>query len=315
MVTRALGIRIPNSISEARKIRTRNRGQQNDIDSAAKGGEVYQRVEERFRAVRSIVVLVAAVVPATAKETPAAGNAAVKSQKNPATAFLTKIASDYEFKLGNTHLELYETPLLSWSNPVRRSKYGHVFVWTDDKRPRAMACFFFDLKPGRGWLHEYTSLATRPISATWNGEIRWEPRDAGIEWRPLTTKQAPGTSSAQRLLQMRRLAREFQGQLRSEQLRLMSQPLYRYDHADQGIVDGSMFALAQGTNPEIILLIEAIADDTENSGRYALARMTGSFIRVKRAGVTVLEESGRGNGRSGAVWFNNLIGDIPGGPK
>ena len=63
---------------------------------------------------------------------------------------------------------------------------------------------------------------------------------------------------------MRSLAREFNGRSLSDQgqaweLRLLPQPLYRYESTDPDVLDGALFTLVSsaGTDPEIILLLEA----------------------------------------------------------
>ena len=42
------------------------------------------------------------------------------------------------------------------------------------------------------------------------------------------------------------------------ELRLMPTPLLRYSSATNKIIDGALFAFAQGTNPEALVLVEAV---------------------------------------------------------
>lgn len=66
------------------------------------------------------------------------------------------------------------------------------------------------------------------------------------------------------------------------ELRLMSQPIYRFAADKSGIIDGALFAFAEGTDPEALLLLEAVRGAGESlAWRYTLARMTSRPIEVK----------------------------------
>jgi hypothetical protein len=56
-------------------------------------------------------------------------------------------------------------------------------------------------------------------------------------------------------------------------LRLLTQPAYRYSEAGK-ILDGGMFIFVIGTDPDVVLLIEAYQDEKGSRYRYALAPMT-----------------------------------------
>jgi hypothetical protein len=59
--------------------------------------------------------------------------------------------------------------------------------------------------------------------------------------------------------------------------------VYRYSAPDQGITDGALFAFVQGTNPEILITIEAFGTEPESRfWRYGFARMSCFFLRVQR---------------------------------
>ena len=66
-----------------------------------------------------------------------------------------------------------------------------------------------------------------------------------------------------------------------EQLRLLTTPIYRYSATAHGILDGALFAFVQGTNPEVLMLVEADATAPAATGwRYGFARMSCFFLRV-----------------------------------
>ena len=75
---------------------------------------------------------------------------------------------------------------------------------------------------------------------------------------------------------MRRLARQFSASVNDDkfgrqQLRLLSKPLYSYGKAGSQVLDGAIFAFAKGTNPEVLVLIEAVPKDSLEAIRARVA--------------------------------------------
>ena len=72
------------------------------------------------------------------------------------------------------------------------------------------------------------------------------------------------------------------------ELRLLPRPLYRYGPASEKILDGTLWAFVQGTNPEVLLLIESRpAPDHAIRWHYAFAAMTSYPAEAKRNGTSV----------------------------
>src|SRR5258707_988464 len=69
---------------------------------------------------------------------------------------------------------------------------------------------------------------------------------------------------------------------RESELRLLAQPLYRYelkDHPD--LQDGAILSFVQGTDPEILMILEARRDGADSFWQYALARFSDRGLAVK----------------------------------
>jgi hypothetical protein len=98
---------------------------------------------------------------------------------------------------------------------------------------------------------------------------------------------APAANETQRALQMKQLAAEFTGRKKERdgseaELRLLPQPIYRYDAPKQGIVTGALFTFVQGTDPDIFLLIEARGKDVAGARwQFAATRMNGVELRLR----------------------------------
>ena len=182
--------------------------------------------------------------------------------------------------------ELLDRPIYLWTNPTKGGgQFGSVFLWTHDGRPAAVASIFAHPVEGKRQLtHELHALTPDPLhpECTDGHPESWEPK-AGLKRQPYSAAPAPDGSPAQRLLQMRKLGRGFSGHTvdwrkQRWELRLLPQPLFRYQAPAAGIVDGGLFALVTdaGTDPEILLLLEA----TKDGWRYALMRFTDSSYYV-----------------------------------
>lgn len=178
---------------------------------------------------------------------------------------------------GNVAFKLLPRPVSNWSNAERQTSAGGMFLWTWQGRPQVAMCVY--PKDG-GYDHEFQSLSTKPISGT-SDRLNWKPNQAGVEFQTISG-QEPGGSHPVRLRQMRNLAREFSAKLvhptRGEKLlRLQTTPVYRYELSqNEGeLVDGALFTFVQGTDPEVVLMIEAVKEGASAvKWQYALARMT-----------------------------------------
>ena len=115
-----------------------------------------------------------------------------------------------------------------------------------------------------------------------SGRLLWKPTEYVCKFSDVPDSPVPAAKAPLRLVQMRKIAADFSavvhfGFTRSEitphNLRLLTQPAYRYAEGEK-ILDGGMFIFAIGTDPDIVLLIEAYRDAKGARYRYALAPMT-----------------------------------------
>jgi hypothetical protein len=186
-----------------------------------------------------------------------------------------------------TTAKLIERPVYYWTNPTKGGgQFGSVFLWTHEGRPIAAASVFAHPDKGnRRVVHELHALSEnllRPECRDGHPET-WEPK-AAIKLQDYPEATAPDASLSKRLLQMRKLGRAFGGHTvdwrkQRWELRLLPQPLFRYEKTKGDITDGALFALVTdaGTDPEILLLLEA----TKDGWRYGLMRFTDSTFHVR----------------------------------
>jgi hypothetical protein len=190
-------------------------------------------------------------------------------------------------------LQLTKEPVFEWSNPVRQGlQQGVIFLWLRDGRPAVLGCIFSEPEgrlKGRKVIHEFHALDTDKLLVSRpNALNEWKPK-AGLERKELADAGAPAATAGARLVQMRRLAQEFtgheiDGEGKRWELRLLPAPLYRYPSAKTGVIDGALFTLVSnaGTDPEVLLLIEAREDGGKLHWEYACGRFSDRSLYVQR---------------------------------
>jgi hypothetical protein len=184
-------------------------------------------------------------------------------------------------------------PVIRWRN-VARGQEGEAMmvVWPHNGRPVAMASIY----PWNGYMvHEFDSLSrSGKLTAREQGQLIWSPATAGVEFNAVPNAPKPAASPAERLRQMKVIAAEVKATMTGwsadnsdrEELRLLPRPLYRYDLTaakapEPPLVDGGLFAYVQGTDPEVVLVLEAVGTPDKAGWQYAFARATSGGLEVK----------------------------------
>ena len=184
--------------------------------------------------------------------------------------------------------------VLRWGNFTRgKQDADGVFVlWTNAGRPEASVGIY----PWYGYItHEVVSLSRgAKLEARQQGRVVWSPKVPGVAFKDLPGAPAPAATSAGRLRQMKVLADRFQVRMTGlkgdqsdrEDLRMLAKPLYRAEPGkaqgpEPDWIDSGVFGFVQGTDPEAILLLEAVRQDGRPRWQYAFARATGGGLEAR----------------------------------
>lgn len=176
------------------------------------------------------------------------------------------------------------------SQPVRGDDIGAVYLWVDaDKRPAVIGTTFAFTFQGetRVVAHEFHSLADGPLTATWRGRQPWTPKEPGLQFRPVPKSPAVAADPKVRQRQAREIARRFSANTidhdeRRWELRLITKPIHEFDVPEpKQIPCGSLFFFCQGTDPELILSIEARKLDNQFQWHYAAASFTDYVLKLQ----------------------------------
>jgi hypothetical protein len=184
-------------------------------------------------------------------------------------------------------------PLLRYSDPTRGgvgTESANNFlldagVWRLGTEGRPTALVTAEVYQAPDGSHvlslEFLSLTEKAFSLAHKTEpVRWDATASGLDLKELPGAPKPAATAAARLAQMRQLARRFGAKERfnneSIECRLIAQPIDRYQSEAQKIADGAIFALANGTNPEIGIVLES---DGER-WRYGILQLCSAEVTV-----------------------------------
>jgi hypothetical protein len=184
-------------------------------------------------------------------------------------------------------LELVLQPVLRFGDIPRANDKGSVWIWQREGRPQAIMELYRGAD-GRSWVHVVHSLSADALRADFGpGAPTWNPPAAGIKWNTLPDAPVPADRPAVRARQIKELAQKFTAHEFWDpnnsryELRLLVQPVHKYTGAAANPVDGAVFLLCHETNPEVVLLIEAVQESDGGARyRYVLARLGHAELHV-----------------------------------
>jgi hypothetical protein len=191
-------------------------------------------------------------------------------------------------------VDLIEQPLLAFGDAARGNSHGTLWAFGASGRPDAFMELWQLSQSPTIWYQSFIRTGNRPLSLQSPDGRRWQPPDDKVVRTPLDGADSPAASQPGRLRQLRSLARRFTAHesgdadhLRTE-LRLLAQPVRRYDDRDGGIQDGAAFLFAHDINPEAILLVEALGSTVDASRwHYSLFPTTSADLHVELDGKEV----------------------------
>lgn len=187
--------------------------------------------------------------------------------------------------------QLVEDPVFRYDDQPRRFIDATMWIWTDGLRPVACQKIEARLHQNTGipqWGYCFTSLSSRKLSVKWSVERSYESTESGIAFQVLPGAPVPASRSAERKRQMRELARGFSGRIlinprtnESAEIRLFTTPIFEYADEETKLLSGAVFGFeTNGTNPDLLVLLEARGEPERPRWEFAPARMTTGGITL-----------------------------------
>jgi hypothetical protein len=188
---------------------------------------------------------------------------------------------------------LVEKPIFRYSDQPRRFIDATMWAWTEGGRPVAFqkieAIEYGDTaRPAARWQYCLASLSTRNVTVKWTGR-EFRTKSPGIEFRELEGAPDVAGSAAQRKRQARELTRHFSARIVTDpennidqEMRLLTTPLFEYSDPRSKEFLGAVYGLStNGTNPDLLIVIEARGSEGKLAWHYAPARMTTGGVTLK----------------------------------
>ncbi len=214
-------------------------------------------------------------------------------------------------------------PLLRYSDPTRGLTEANVLldasVWRLGQSGRPTALVTLELYRATGndgiLSYEFASLSDERFTLRHkqHAGVAWSATGSALKMSPLADAPQPAKTASGRLTQKRQLARKFSVReklLNDEavECRLLAQPIDRYSSPEDKLIDGAIFAFANGTNPELGLLLEC---DSERWS-YGAVRLSAAETTLEHSGRQVASfPKGDFLGKSGAYSANNHPLELP----
>ncbi len=178
-------------------------------------------------------------------------------------------------------IERVEHPVLRFTAPLWGGHHGTVWVWGKRGRPVAVLEMFRQAD-GLFWHQALHTTSDVPITLTAPNGNMWKPQGNSLTIKRLPDAPTPAETPAGRVRQMKAFAQKFTAHefwahvpdRPRHELRLLTAPVHRYEDRDHQLIDGAMFIIAQGTNPEVTLFLEAIhpPEEPKPIWQYGLGR-------------------------------------------
>lgn len=190
---------------------------------------------------------------------------------------------------GKTALKLLPVPLMRYSDQPTSIVDATLWAFTDAReRPLVLQKIEAYGRPyPTKWLYAMFSLCDGLVDAQWRDGQQWRSTKPGIELRPLPDGPKAAENRAARLRQIKDIARRFSATWSHPGLgrgmRLLSQPLHRYEHPESGLQNGAVIGFAaKGTNPDAVMVIELHGKEpADSTWKYGLSRMTNAQVTVR----------------------------------
>jgi hypothetical protein len=233
---------------------------------------------------------------------------------------MTRCAQSLKVTEADKPVALAVNPILRYDDTARRIQDSTIWAWGTTGRPKAL--LKLELNPfrpsDRHWLYGVVSLSPKLIKVQSDAGWQWSASAPGLVLQDIPDAPNPAATESLRLNQMKSLARRFEayeisgfhGRL---QLRLLTQPIHRYSDTAAGLLDGAVFGFAYGTNPDVLVVVEAERPQpvADAKWRFGVARLGAGRLFVNLDKKEVWAQGGTGIPASKESYMNRFAPGVP----
>lgn len=186
-----------------------------------------------------------------------------------------------------TEVTLVRRPLLTFGDAARNNEAGTLWVWMAAGRPVAFVENYLPVGDSSNWVQALTLSSSTRIDMEIQTSQRWKPMQPQMEMQLCPDElRTVAATPGQRLRQMKEISRRFQAHEFWDpdnsrfELRLLVQPILRYGAESTQTIDAAVFVFAHGTNPEVLLHIEASQVNEITAWKYGFIRVGSAEMHV-----------------------------------
>jgi hypothetical protein len=222
-----------------------------------------------------------------------------------------------------TKVKRIEKPLLYFTEDTDIRWVGSLWAWGDQGRPVAVLELYQN--NGGRWNFGIFNTSGGKVRASRDGNPWWSENQSDVIVTDIQRAPAPAAEAPQRQRQLKLLAQKFTGhEVRPNnsrfELRRLERPVQTYRDADHGLLEGGLFIFAYGTNPELLLFVEARADPKDKSKavwQFLVGRATSMALHLESDGKEVFAcPNARGlNGPKKPYWIGGFPVESNADPK
>ena len=192
---------------------------------------------------------------------------------------------------------LHTDPLLKYGDPTRDIGSSALWVWMDGEVPAMFQKIEVNVHQGSNdkWTWCFANASSQKLECAWpevrRGSVTVNEVPTGeIPESPKVKENAPASAMA---LTARQLSRKFTARDGDDELRLLPRPLLEFNAEKQNIPYGAVFGFATGTNPSIVLIIQAEKKNGEVVWTYRPMHMTALTVELEYDGQKIWQEDGQ----------------------
>jgi hypothetical protein len=189
-----------------------------------------------------------------------------------------------------------EKPLLYYSEPTRDKDRGSIWAWCEKGRPVALVKLCQRISVRSRWQISITNTSGGKLRASRDGAEWWLENESVVELKDVPDAPTPAADAQQRQRQLKQMALKFAGHEFWDpdnsryELRRLERPLHIYKDEDGGVREGALYTLCNGTNPEIMLFLEARVDPkncTKATWQFLVGRTAHAELHLEYDGKEV----------------------------
>ncbi|GEM_PF-1420928 len=237
----------------------------------------------------------------TAKANKEVDGAAAKrddEEESSARIHIKKMAEQCVFEFAekpegeSAPFKMREEPLLRYGDPARDIGASELWTWMDEDVPAMFQKIEVNVHQGSNdkWTWCFSNGSSQKVKCGWPSV-----RTQTVTVDPVALQPVPGnpevkTNPTALALSARQISRKFTSRGGENELRLMPRPLMEFKSEKKGISYGAVYGMASGTNPSVLLVLQAEKTDSGERWVFRGVHMTADKVFLLFDGNSVWEE-------------------------